>query len=289
MANRYPMGNSGDLIKHGLLAEFVEWWSEKHEGQTLRVADTFAGRPCRAYCRDGRLDNRLSALGDCALKRAYPKGGGKYFGSSHLVRRVAESRRLALNIDMSDKCDNVRRLLDDSIAEHKNSMRLISSLKGNDGYEILEKENWKCDRDYNLILIDPYRDPDCVQNLAFNRIYGLVQKHAELYVAFFLLYENENECKGKFDGFKSGKLSPYALSLHCPKTYDKKTKKAADKIESKYRSEILLISEQIADGNCGGLCVRLSDFADKATHALREVGELLSSKGDKVEFWSPPC
>ena len=136
---------------------------------------------------------------------------------------------------------------------------------------------------YNLILIDPYRDPYCVQNLAFNRIYGLVQKHAELYVAFFLLYKDENDCKEKFEKFKLRELAPYTLSLHCPKTDGNKMKEAVEKNEPNYRWEILLISRQIADGNCGDLFGRLSDFADKATRVLPLL------KGEKVEFWSPPC
>ena len=289
MTNKYPMGNSGDLIKHGLLAEFVEWWSEKHERQTLQVADTFAGCPWGET--HSKVKERLSALEDCALKRVYPQEDNcKYLGSSHLVRQVAESRRLTLNIDMSDKCDDVRCLLDDSIAEHKNSMRLISSLEGNDGYEILDNSNWPSGCDYGLILIDPYhkflRDEFYRTDFPkrFTKILNLVKENKKLFVAVFVLDMNKNNSVGvEFCNFKRYKLRGCSFSLRCPKIT------GSSLGESGFDSEILLISEQIADGNCDGLCVRLSGFADKATHALREVGALLSSKGDKVEFWSPPC
>ena len=283
MANRYPMGNSGDLIKHGLLAEFVEWWSENHEGQTLQVADTFAGCPWGKTC--DKVKERLSALEDCALKRVYPQEDNcKYLGSSHLVRQVAESRRLTLNIDMSDKCDDVRCLLGDSIAEHKNSMRLISLPEGNDGYAILGKKNWK--RDYNLILIDPYsgflweefRVPSPKH---FTKILNLMKGkgNEELFVAVFVLDKNKSNSVGKaFCKFKREELRGCSFSLRCPRIV------GSNLGESCYDFEILLISGQIAATECRCLRARLTDFADKATRALQETGALLLSKGE-VEFW----
>ena len=42
---KYTIGNAGDIIKHGLLAEFVAWWSETHANRVLRMADPFGGCP----------------------------------------------------------------------------------------------------------------------------------------------------------------------------------------------------------------------------------------------------
>lgn len=39
----YDMGNSGDLLKHGVLAEFVRWQCESRE--SFRFIDPFGGEP----------------------------------------------------------------------------------------------------------------------------------------------------------------------------------------------------------------------------------------------------
>ena len=39
----YDMGNAGDLLKHGVLAEFVRWRCER--GASFRFIDLFGGEP----------------------------------------------------------------------------------------------------------------------------------------------------------------------------------------------------------------------------------------------------
>ena len=38
------MGNAGDLIKHGLLAEFTLWWLQRNKSK-FTFLDPFGGRP----------------------------------------------------------------------------------------------------------------------------------------------------------------------------------------------------------------------------------------------------
>lgn len=40
----YTMGNAGDLIKHGLISEFLNWYLKKDHKQT-NFYDPFGGRP----------------------------------------------------------------------------------------------------------------------------------------------------------------------------------------------------------------------------------------------------
>ncbi len=40
----YDMGNAGDMIKHGLLAEYVEWWCVSQR-KRIKFLDPFGGRP----------------------------------------------------------------------------------------------------------------------------------------------------------------------------------------------------------------------------------------------------
>ena len=43
MSLPYDMGNIGDLLKHGVLAEFVRWQCEL--GRSFRFFDLFGGEP----------------------------------------------------------------------------------------------------------------------------------------------------------------------------------------------------------------------------------------------------
>jgi hypothetical protein len=40
----YDMGNAGDLLKHGVLAEFIQWWCPLH-ARRMRFVGPFGGRP----------------------------------------------------------------------------------------------------------------------------------------------------------------------------------------------------------------------------------------------------
>ena len=280
----YRMGNAGDLIKHGLLAEFAEWRVIDEKRISLQMADTFAGCPWEYLTPDDEVGTRLFGLKDCAMERAYRSGTNDlYLGSSHLVRHVAEKCKLSATIDMSDKDMNARCNLENSILEH-HTMHLIRLPEGNDGYAILEKENWK--RDYNLILIDPYSDflRDEFSRVSspkrLTKILNLVEEEGneELFVAVFVLDMNKNNFVGKeFCKFKREKLRNCSFSLRCPKIAE------SNLGESRFDSEILLISKKIYDRKCDGLRSRLRAFADKATCVLP------LSEGDKVEFFSPSC
>ena len=78
------------------------------------------------------------------------------------------------------------------------------------------------------------------------------------------------ETVGKnFAEFKKQELSKRAFSLRCPKIPE-----SGVSGESKFDAEILLIGQQIQNGNCKVLREQLAKFADLAGDAL----------GEKVEF-----
>ena len=273
----YRIGNAGDLIKHGLLAEFVEWW-EGEGRESLQVADTFAGCPWGHLTPDDEVGERLFSLKNCALQRAYPSSTSDlYLGSSHLVRRIAENLGLKASIHMSDRDNAARCNLENSILEHE-SMQLIHLPKGvdgkaHDGYAILDSDR---SGGYDLILIDPYSEflrDEFFRGSSpkhFTKILNLVKSNQNLFVAVFVLdMKKTNSVGRKFSDFKRDNLRDCSFSLRCPKIVE------SNLGESRFDSEILLISKQIADRKCGGLHSRLRDFADKATDAL---------KGIKVEF-----
>ncbi len=262
----YTMGNAGDIIKHGLLAEFVEWWKDSNNKTLpLRVADTFGGHP---WGENDKITSKLKDSECYALGRAYSEEDDKYLGSSHLIRQVAEKSKLKVSIDIFDRNKAVHRKLDEF--KRKDSMKLIK-LPYDDGYNILcdKKEPWK----YNLILIDPYSEFlkgefwDEGDPRYFTRIIELTEQYPNLFVAVFVLDDKEKEGE-RFDNFKRCKLSHCAFSLRCPKQG-----------KSIFDTEILLIGQQIADGKCDKLRERLECFAPKASDVL------LLPCDEKVKFW----
>ena len=64
----YDVGNAGDLLKHGVLAEFVRWRLKGNAQRNVRFLDLFGGLPesvnvrCEVIGRVGEL--RGTALGE---------------------------------------------------------------------------------------------------------------------------------------------------------------------------------------------------------------------------------
>ena len=82
----YDMGNAGDLLKHGVLAEFVRWQCELD--RSFRFIDLFGGEPEGPAVAE--VARRIGALQNGTLRAA--QAGvheGRYLGSGLLARRVA--------------------------------------------------------------------------------------------------------------------------------------------------------------------------------------------------------
>lgn len=282
---KYDMGNAGDIIKHGLLAEFVEWYKTGHD--CLRFADPFGGCPWSNLPRGGNVHKRLGFLKKTALGGVYFPNNGeeldKYLGSSHLVRKAAENCSLKAEIDVSDNDENARCNLENSIQEYK-CMRLVELPNKNNGYKILENDNVfeNSAPKYDLILIDPYSDflrdefyfYAQKQTHYFARINELAKN---LFIAVFVLDMNKKNRVGRnFAEFKKNKLTGRAVSIRCPKIKEKGD--GYVKGESTFDSEILLVREGISGNKFKKLHERLKNFADKATEAL-------PLRGNRVEFW----
>ena len=268
---KYSMGNAGDIIKHGLLAEFIEWYKNKQ----LRFADPFGGCPWGNLPPPTR--DRLKKIKETALGRVYSEDADKYLGSSHLAREAAKNCNLEIKIGLSDNDKDARRNLENSIREYDCMEFIAPRLPKDDGYQILYGDR---DKNYDLILLDPYSKflwnefYRTDEPKIFRRILELIKNNPGLFVAVFVLDKNETtEVGEKFHNFKKTNLQNRAFSLHCPKF------ESDIKGESKFDSEILLISGQINEGKCGELRGRLENFAGEAT------GALPLPEGEKVMFW----
>ena len=267
----YDIGNAGDIIKHGLIAEFCKWWFDSHS--SLIFADSFGGSPWGDY---KRVENRISKLQNTALNSVYgenaQKGSkyNKYFGSAHLVKKMAEILGKKKKICVCDINKDARSNL-------KHSGLTMMTLPTNDGYQVFDKQE---EYNFNLMLIDPFaeflRDECYKRNNILNRIYKHVNDHENVYVALFVLDMADNRVHRNFYNFKNDKLKDISVSLRCPKIPKKDTSMIG---ESNYNSEILLISKQIANSDIKReLMYRLKKFAEQAAEAL-------PLHGKKIEFW----
>lgn len=280
----YDMGNAGDIIKHGLLAELLEWRFvddesgalRKQRGSDLRVADTFGGCPWdNVY--NSAIEERVKTLSDTALGRAQNRiKDGMYYGSAFLMNQVAENCKCKARIEVSDNnpdahCNWINAKIICNSIEWINLPRNGKDVRQNNGYRILD--DTQNPGRYDLILIDPFSeflrdefylvDPG-KDGKCFRRILDLAKKHPHLFIAVFILDMSRTNSVGRsFASFKREHLVDWAFSLRCPKI-----PKSEVSGESRFDSEILLISQQIRNGGCKELRKRLEKFAELARNAL---------------------
>lgn len=257
-ALRYQMGNAGDIIKHGLLAEFAEWWLNNHN--ELAFFDSFAGCPWSAY--NDEMAARIDALGCVALRYVYSEQPRKYFGSSYLMHKIADNMR---------KGEGVRIFVNDKNADARSNFAQsdmpvgmsLARLPGDDGYAILKNEIFQ-KHSSDLVLIDPYSKfllEECASgNQRFNAISSLTEANPRLFVAVFVLDMKNNHVHHQFVQYRKTMLAENkAISLRCPKMDDEN-----------FASEILLISNQLQNGQkTADLRKRLRKFVSAAEHALK--------------------
>ncbi len=109
----YEMGNAGDLLKHGVLAEFVLW--RRAQRAPIRFLDLFGGEPYD----DGvpnEVVRRVTALTDFALYELQSDlSRGRYYGSGKLLQRLAERESDSLiSVFVADRDDQRRKRLRES-------------------------------------------------------------------------------------------------------------------------------------------------------------------------------
>lgn len=268
----YRMGNLGDVIKHGVLAEFVEWWGE-NETRPLICADTFAGCPYResdsCEVEKGAVE-RLVALQGTAISRVYSHDKSRYLGSTELVRQISQGFVPKPSILVSDNASPARRELREA------GFDVIDLPENNDGYTVLDdKVRRERAQAANLILIDPYDGfllgESKKGNCRLQKAKALMEQNVT--VALFVLdwwSKGGNNSKGvskvheNYCQFKKSHLNGTAVSLRCF-------------ISQKHDAEILLMSQIFAKDGGVELHKRLKDFANAAQSVLPD--------GCEIEVW----
>lgn len=262
----YRMGNLGDVIKHGVLAEFVEWWGE-NETRPLICADTFAGCPYResdsCEVEKGAVE-RLVALQDTAISRVYSRDKSRYLGSTELVRQISQGFVPKPSILVSDNAPAARRELREA------GFDVIDLPENNDGYTVLDdKVRRERAQAANFILIDPYGkfllEESNNGNCRLLKAKALMEQNVT--VALFVL---DMWSEG-------GNNSPKVSSVHANYCQFKQTLNGAAvsmryqrAVHGKriYDAEVLLVSKMLASGGAEKLRTRLGQFKEAAQKVL---------------------
>ena len=83
----YDMGNAGDLLKHGVLAETLRHRLIFRRNQPIRFLDLFGGEPFSSEISDETVE-RVGKLSECALRDGQPDiRAGRYYGTGMLAQK----------------------------------------------------------------------------------------------------------------------------------------------------------------------------------------------------------
>ncbi|WP_455365138.1 hypothetical protein [Kaarinaea lacus] len=256
----YDMGNAGDFIKHGMLAEFCEWWLQTHSGDFIFI-DPFGGRPFVAPPH-GEVVGRLQRLGDCALTRAQQEVNDCYYGSGNVIRHCARAMKRKAIIKISDRDESAFQGL----------------LKA--GFEPFQHQAFQRQESFtvidcrlsadaaSLLLLDPFHD--FLSVYASTVVPGLpefIQEGSVPVVLFVLCEDWENELGLRWRALKESYLEPEldCFSLVCNSIPDSQVRG-----ESRYHSEALLLlpSGKVQAAHWQSLVRRLQTFCESLSIVL---------------------
>ncbi|MYN65268.1 MAG: hypothetical protein F4X11_09610 [Acidobacteria bacterium] len=264
----YDMGNAGDLLKHGVLAEFVRWQCEL--GMTLRFLDPFGGEPWGRPVPE--VARRVRALPGCALRTAQTGiDDGRYYGSDLLVRRTADAVGKG----------HVRVLSGDACTARRNRLRACSlwmlddvfpgtapdsGCNRHDGYDALGRIICAA-REGDLLLVDPFFD-DFLERRARTVVPRMAAMAERAAVLLFVLHRNpRSRVSQRFDLLLEHHLRG-AWRMTCPPLVD-----TGVRGESRYHAEIVLAARLLQERKrvreVSILSRRLTAFARDAARVLR--------------------
>ena len=235
----YTMGNAGDLIKHGLISEFFEWYLKLFKEKGIIYFDPFGGRPWDSPINP-EVKNRLNNLPPCALKSAQNNIDKCYFGSGHIIENIGKIHNIETKVYLSDR-DNIAYvdLIDSGL-----SPITLKGFNSESAYSILGCEFRKT-KD-TLILIDPFNDLQKINTEFLQMIVDLVLNQ-KVIVALYVLYKNEEiELWDDFTSLNE-KLTKDRLNYHS--LLCKKIDNSEIEGESKFNSFISLYMNKSFSNN----------------------------------------
>ena len=273
MSLPYDMGNAGDLLKHGVLAEFVRWQCESKGA--FRFLDPFGGEPW-GVPRDEVARRVRSLPEECALRSVQSEiDRGRYYGSGLVVRRVADARGCAgVRVLVSDQDPAKRKRLQECGLSMLTEDFPGGGASGYDGYAAFDEIVGGA-KDGDLVLLDPFRE------FLRDEVPAVVPRMAEMaerasVLLFALNLDPKNEVGRQFDKFLRSHL-PGAWRMTCPPL-----RGARVKGESKYHAEVILAARAFRDDarrrDVAALWMSLLEFSRHLAAALGLSADALAPR-----------
>ena len=216
----YDMGNAGDLLKHGVLAETLRHRLIFRRNHPIRFLDLFGGEPFSSEISDETVE-RVGKLSECALQDGQPNiRASRYYGSGMLARNLGDSLGGQVSVFASD-CNEGRRerLREAGLRPLEDVFPQLGEPGNYDAYRALDAIRRETTRN-DLILIDPFADflkPDenrC--NRAESVLPMLSQIAKSSTILLFVLNKDPFNCVGRrFDELLTKHLKG-AFTMTCP-------------------------------------------------------------------------
>jgi hypothetical protein len=250
------MGNAGDFIKHGLLAELLVWIASNK--QYLDFFDPFGGRPWQIPV-EPLVAQRLARLYTCSLKQAQSGFAERYLGSAQMMRQFSGILKFPVQIYISDRDPLARQdLINSGLDEIK-----LEGFNANDAYSILDSRlnRQQC----SLILLDPFDELPHINDKVMSKIIRQVSGSATA-IVLFVLYTDQQEAEWQqFQLLNSNQQkSIRAMSLNY-----KAIKGSKIKGENKYHSRIILYLDKNHFSGYETLHEKLSDLAVNLSQSIQ--------------------
>ena len=265
----YDMGNAGDLLKHGVLAETLRHRLIFRRNQPIRFLDLFGGEPFSSKLSE-EIVERVGKLSECALQDGQPDiRAGKYYGSGMLVRKLGDSLGGHVSVFTSDcKEERRQRLRGAGLRPLEEAFPQLGEPDNYDAYGALDVIRSETTRN-DLILIDPFADflePDADGCNRAEHVLPMLGQIANLStVLLFVLNEDPFGREGRcFDELLQNHLSD-AFMMSCPPIRPSKVIG-----ESKYYADVVLAGPDLVGDPAAvvHLRCRLELLARKLAHAL---------------------
>lgn len=235
----YDMGNAGDLLKHGVLAETLSHRLIFRRAQPVRFLDLFGGEPFSCGIPHEIVD-RVGKLSECALQDGQPDiRAGKYYGSGMLARKLGDRLGGHVSVFASDRDEGRReRLREAGLRPLEEAFPRLGDPTNYDAYQALDVIRSETTSN-DLILVDPFAKflkPDAGGSNRAEHVLPMLSQIANCSsVLLFVLNKSPfNRVGRRFDELLQNHFSR-AFMMSCPPIRPSKIKG-----ESKYYADVVL-------------------------------------------------